>query len=94
MSVTQSTLKTKVKWHVRGGHAPFDATFYGFTDYDGTTSHIAVVKYEDSTTVYQIDPEHSEEALAMLESYLVDYRECDREMLDIALHIQPPAIVV
>lgn len=91
-SVTQSTMKTKVKWHVRGGHE-FDATFYGFTGYDGTTTHVAIVYYEGEATVYQIDPEHTDEALAMLESYLCDYREYDRENLDIALHIMPPAMV-
>ena len=82
MSVTQSTMKISTR------HMDECKTYYGFADYDGSTTHIAVVKHGSDVTVYQLDPECWREACEQLELYLYDFK-FKHFGFEIAVHVQP-----
>lgn len=83
MSVTQSTMKIRTI-----GSDGSEINYYGIDNYDGSTSHVAIVRYEDSVEVYQLDPEHLLESLEQLTKYLVEFMEYNDQWLDIAVHGQ------
>lgn len=88
MNVTQSTMKKHVSDGSSGKN--FDTTYYGFADYDGSTTHVAIVRYENSVEVYQLDPECLFEALDQLTRFLV-FKQYDEQWLDVAVHRHEPS---